>query len=243
MSAKVALILGGSRGMGRDTAHALAAQGWRVAVASRDLVACERVAGDIGASAAAFEVDVVDHASVQCCVAAVEARYGRLDAALANAGKILGAGPLDALSPEEFAATVALNMGGVFNALSAVVPALKRAGGGALVINAAVSGLRGAAGIGAYSAAKAGAIMLAKVAAQEAGPFGVRINVIAPGFIGTDAWMAKLGPQQEALARGVPLRRIGRGDEIAATIAWLMSDASSYVNGAVIPIDGGMTAT
>ena len=144
---------------------------------------------------------------------------------------------------EEFAATVALNMGGVFNALSAVVPALKRAGGGALVINAAVSGLRGAAGIGAYSAAKAGAIMLAKVAAQEAGPFGVRINVIAPGFIGTDAWMAKLGPQQEALARGVPLRRIGRGDEIAATIAWLMSDASSYVNGAVIPIDGGMTAT
>jgi len=104
MSAKVALILGGSRGMGRDTAHALAAQGWRVAVASRDLAACERVAGDIGASAAAFEVDVVDHASVQRCVAAVEARYGRLDAALANAGKILGAGPLDALSPEEFEA-------------------------------------------------------------------------------------------------------------------------------------------
>lgn len=242
MSAKVALILGGSRGIGRDTACTLAAQGWLVGVGSRDRAACERVVSGIGEGAAAFEVDVVDHGSVQRCVAAVEARFGRLDAALANAGKILGAGSLDALSPEEFAATVALNMGGVFNAISAVVPALKRAGGGALVINAAVSGLHGAVGVGAYSAAKAGGIMLAKVAAQEAGPFGVRVNVIAPGFIGTEAWMAKLGPQQQALASRVPLRRVGGGDEVAATVAWLMSDASSYINGAVIPIDGGLLA-
>ncbi|MFM8518474.1 MAG: SDR family NAD(P)-dependent oxidoreductase [Nevskiaceae bacterium] len=242
MALKAALILGGSRGLGRDAARALAAAGWAVAVASRDLEACARVAAEIGAGARAFEVDVTDHASVVRCVTAVETHYGHIHAALANAGKILGAGPLDGIAQQDFAAAVALNMGGVFNAISAVVPALKRAGGGSLVINAAVSGLRGAAGIGAYSAAKAGGIMLAQVAAQEAGPFGVRVNVIAPGFIGTEAWMTKLGVQAEALSSRVPLRRIGRGEEIAATIAWLMSDASSYVSGAVIPIDGGMTA-
>jgi NAD(P)-dependent dehydrogenase (short-subunit alcohol dehydrogenase family) len=84
--------------------------------------------------------------------------------------------------------------------------------------------------------------MLAQVAAQEGGPHGVRVNVVAPGYIGTDAWMAKLGERQEALAQTVPLRRIGEGIDVAHTVVWLLSDASRYVTGAVIPVDGGTTA-
>ena len=128
------------------------------------------------------------------------------------------------------------------NALRAQIPLIARSGGGSIVINSATSGVRGKATIGLYSAAKAAAITMAQVAAQEAGPQGVRVNVVAPGYIGTDAWMAKLGAQKEALGKTVPLQRIGTGEEVAATVAWLLSDDASYVTGAVIPVDGGMHA-
>jgi len=240
---RVAVVIGGSRGIGRDVAMQLGENGYIVAVGSRNLAACEAVAATIGGDSAAFVVDAADHASVSTMIGQVESRYGRIDAAFANAGKILGVGALDSISPADFAAAVALNMGGAFNAISAVVPALKRAGGGSLVINSARSGLRGVAGIGAYSAAKAGAIMLAQVAAAEAGAAGVRVNVVAPGYIATDAWMAKLGDQHDALAATVPLGTIGTSRDVADVVCWLMSDRSAYVTGAVVPVDGGTTAT
>lgn len=242
---KVCLIVGASRGIGRDTARLMAARGAQVALASRELAACQQVAREIaeqGGEAEAYQVDSTSADSSAGLVAAVDSRFGRLDMAFNNAGKILGFGMLQDADPAGFDAAMQLNAGGVFHALRAQIPLMVNSGGGSIVINSAASGIRGIATIGLYSAAKSAAIMLAQVAAQEAGPQGVRVNAIAPGYIGTDAWVAKLGDQRDALAQRVPLRRIGDGEEVARTVAWPLSDEASYVNGAVIPVDGGLLA-
>jgi 3-oxoacyl-[acyl-carrier protein] reductase len=119
---------------------------------------------------------------------------------------------------------------------------MARRGSGSIVINAARGGLRGTPGLGTYAATKAGAIMLGLVAAQEAAKQGVRVNMIAPGFIGTDSWWQLMGAGGKALASRVPLGRIGDDAEVADVVVWLLSDASRYVTGTVLPIDGGMTA-
>tara|TARA_R110000787_G_scaffold8094_1_gene27041 strand:- start:402 stop:1157 length:756 start_codon:yes stop_codon:yes gene_type:complete len=242
---KVALVIGASRGMGRDTARQLAARGAHTVVSSRDIGACGDVADAIaaaGGAATALPVDIQSADSLAALMTSIEAAFGRLDMAFNNAGKILGFGALEAADPEGFDDAMRLNAGGVYRALSAQIPLMKKSGGGAIVINAALAGMRGIPGIGAYSAAKSAAIMLARIAAVEAGPANIRVNAIAPGYIATEAWMAKLGGEAETLAARVPLGRIGQGAEVADAVCWLLSAQASYINGVVLPIDGGLDA-
>ncbi|MFO0449560.1 MAG: SDR family NAD(P)-dependent oxidoreductase [Pseudomonadota bacterium] len=243
LAGRVALVTGASSGIGRATARRLARAGAVVVVAARRAELCAQVVAEIeaaGGRASAHPADVTDYAQMEGLVAHVLERYGRLDCAFNNAGKIVGAGALHEADPAGFRAAFDLNAGGVFNTLRTQLPAMIRAGRGAIVVNAALSGLRGRPNLGLYSAAKAAALALAQVAAQEAGPHGVRVNAIAPGYVRSEAWNAILGPRADALAQGVPQRRIGSPEEVAETVLWLLGDGASYVNGAVIPIDGGL---
>ncbi len=240
---KICVVTGASTGMGRDTARLLAARGGTVIVASRRQDACDELAAEIrdaGGRAQGFAADVTDYAQCAALAQFIERDFGRLDCAFNNAGKILGFGALHEADPAAFADTMAVNAAGVFHTLRSQIPLLRESGGGSVVINSARSGIKGIPTIGIYSAAKAAAIILAQTAAAENGPHGIRVNVIAPGYIATDAWMAKLGDQAEALAATVPLKRLGTGSDVAETVAFLLSDAAAYLTGLVVPIDGGM---
>jgi NAD(P)-dependent dehydrogenase (short-subunit alcohol dehydrogenase family) len=246
LAGRVILVTGGSSGIGRAATLAIGRAGATVVVSARRAEECERAAAEIvaaGGRAEARAADVTDYAQMQQLVDGVLARHGRLDGAFNNAGRILGYGELHEAPVDGFRAAFDLNAGGVFNTLRTQLPALYRTGAGSIVVNTALSGLRGRASLGLYSAAKAAALQLALVAAQEAGPRGVRVNVLAPGYVGSDAWYAKLGAQAAGLARGVPLRRIGRPEEVASAVVWLLGEGASYVNGAVLPIDGGLRLT
>jgi NAD(P)-dependent dehydrogenase (short-subunit alcohol dehydrogenase family) len=243
LDGRVVLVTGASSGIGRATALALGRAGATVVVSSRRGPEIEAVAREIvaaGGIASAAVADVTSFEQMERLVATVLDRHGQLDGAFNNAGKIAGIGALHEADPAGFRAAFDLNAGGVFNTLRTQLPAMYRAGRGSIVVNAALSGLRGRTPIGLYSAAKAAAIHLALVAAQEAGPHGVRVNAIAPGYVGSDAWLAMLGPQRAVLAERVPQHRIGEPGEVADVVTWLLGDASSYVNGTVIPIDGGL---
>jgi NAD(P)-dependent dehydrogenase (short-subunit alcohol dehydrogenase family) len=243
LAGRSVLVIGGSSGIGRATATRLAALGMRVMVASRRLDACEAVAAELwaaGGTAEAAACDMTRLEDVRAVVAETAVRFGGVDAAFVNAGKILGAGPLHEADPVAVRAAFDLNALGVFHALRELLAHMLPRGRGAIVVNSALGGLRGRPMLGAYAAAKAAAVMLAEVAAQEAGPRGVRVNAIAPGYVGTDAWHAKLGSDAPRLAATVPVQRIGAPEEVADVVAWLLSDAAAYVNGAVIPVDGGL---
>ena len=241
---QVALVVGGSSGMGRDTAVLLGRRGATVIVAARRQQACEETAEMVraaGGRAVSVVADATDAEQCQAVVDFIEKDHDSLDAAFNNAGKILAIGTLADADPAAFVDTMMANAGSAFHGLRAQIPLMARSGGGAIVINAATSGLRGQPPIGVYSAAKAAAINLARVAAKEAGPAGIRVNVVAPGYVATDAWMTKLGDQADALAATVPLRRIGAGADVAETVAWLLSDAAGYINGTVVTVDGGLS--
>jgi NAD(P)-dependent dehydrogenase (short-subunit alcohol dehydrogenase family) len=240
---KVAIVIGASRGIGAASAAALARKGAAVALTSRDLAACEALASQLraeGFDAIAEALDVRDAEQTATAVNAVAAHYGRIDQAFINAGVLLGGSPLQDTPLTRFRETVDTNLGGVFHCLRALIPVMSREPGGAIVVNSAGSGLRGRAMVADYAASKWGAIGLALSAAQETGPNGLRINVIAPGYVGTDAWMGMLGAQAPTLARRVPLGRIGAPEEVADVVAWLLSDEARYVHGVVVPIDGGL---
>jgi NAD(P)-dependent dehydrogenase (short-subunit alcohol dehydrogenase family) len=236
------LIVGATTGIGRATAELLARRGTRLLLSARDAARCAEA---VEALAPRTEVhgcpgDMSSAADMARVVAEAERRLGAIDLAFINAGKILGAGRLQEVDLDGARAAFELNALGVLNVLRAVLPHMTAAQRGVIVINSALSALRPRPLLGAYAAAKAAAITLAEAAALEAGPHGVRVNVVAPGYIGSAAWLAKLGEQADSLAQSVPLRRIGTPAEVAQVVAWLLSDASSYVNGAVVPVDGGL---
>lgn len=240
---KTIVVLGGSRGIGRATARLLANRGASMIVVSRDLDACNAVAQTItadGGRCTAMRADATDAEQVAELFAQIRTDFGGIHGAFNNAGKILGFGKLTDASPAAFDETMRLNTGSVFFALHHELALMRETGGGSIVINAALAGVKALPAIGVYGAAKAAAIHLGQVAAREAGQDAIRVNTIAPGYIGTDAWMAKLASQAEALSKDVPLGRIGEDREVAEVVAWLLGDASSYVSGAVIPVDGGL---
>ena len=236
------LIVGATTGIGRATAELLARRGTRLLLSARDAARCAEA---VEALAPLTEVhgcpgDMSSAADMARVAAEAKRGLGAIDLAFINAGKILGAGLLQEVDLDCARAAFELNALGVLNVLRAVLPRMTEAQRGAIVINSALSALRPRPLIGAYAAAKVAAINLAETAALEAGPHGVRVNVVAPGYIGSAAWLAKLGEQAASLAQTVPLRRIGTPAEVAQVVAWLLSDASSYVNGAVLPVDGGL---
>jgi NAD(P)-dependent dehydrogenase (short-subunit alcohol dehydrogenase family) len=215
-----------------------------VVLAARDEQALEAVASEIaseGKQAIAAPTDVTDAAAVDRLVATVVERYGRLDGAFNNAGSGHRPTPLAELAPEEFDAFLEANLRGVFLCMRAELKQM--ASGGAIVNMTSTAGLSGAPGMGAYSAAKHGVVGLTETAALDYGPKGIRVNAIAPGPILTDGGIGAAPPAvQEQVAQRLPVKRLGTTEEVAKAAAWLLSDASSFVNGATLSIDGGKLA-
>lgn len=240
---RTALVVGASRGIGEAAVRALARRGCALALASRNVAACEAICGELradGVEARAYALDVRDAELVSAVVEKVAGDFGGIDQAFLNSGVLLGGSAIENTPLSRFRDTVDTNLGGVFHCLRALIPLMTKARGGAIVVNSAGSGLRGRAGVADYAASKWGAIGLALSAAQETGPKGLRINVIAPGYIATEAWMGMLGGQADTFAQRVPLRRIGGADDVADVVAWLLSDEARYIHGVVVPVDGGL---
>jgi NAD(P)-dependent dehydrogenase (short-subunit alcohol dehydrogenase family) len=242
---RVALVAGASRGIGAATAEAFAAAGAAVVLGARDMAALESVAKRIeanGGRALAVRSDVADAGSSRELVEAAVTTFGRLDAAFNNAT----AGPLPApladIDPAEFDLGIATNVRGTFLGMKFQIPAMLASGGGAIVNMASIAALNAVANLAAYVAGKAGIIGLTKVAALDYADRGIRVNVVAPGPILT-YHLEAAGPQAQRLAGlSVPMRRTGSAAEVAQTVLWLCSGQSSFITGAVIPVDGGQLA-
>jgi len=245
MRGQVALVAGASKGIGAATAEAFAAAGAAVVLGARDLAALETVAGRIeagGGRALPVRADVADVDSMRALVAQAMTTYGRLDAAFNNATDGPLPAPLADIDPAEFDRGIATNIRGTFLGMKFQIPAMLQGGGGAIVNMASLGGLTGVANLAAYVAGKAGIIGLTKVAALDYADQGIRVNVVAPGTILT-YHLEAAGPEaQRQAALATPMRRIGTVAEVAQTVLWLCSPQSSFVTGAVIPIDGGQQA-
>lgn len=249
LDGKVALVTGGGSGIGRAVALAFAREGAKVVVSDvraddgEETLALLRSAGG---DAIFIRLDVTRPEAQRTAVACAEARFGSLSVACNNAG--FSRGPTGEYRPvadvalEDWRAIMEVNLDGVFHGLQVQIPAMVRAGGGAIVNVASVMGSVAAPGLGPYVAAKHGVVGLTRAAALDHAAAGVRINCVAPGYIDTPMLAKQDAAMRERLAGLHPLGRIGRPEEIAELVVWLCSDQASFVTGAYYPCDGGYLA-
>ena len=224
------LVTGGNRGIGLATARALAEQGHRVAVTYRSSPPDDLLA---------VQCDVTSAADVDRAFGEVEAAQGPVDVLVSNAGTTDDQ-LLLRMSEESFTAVVDANLTGAYRVAKRASRGMLKARWGRLVFVSSVVGLSGGAGQANYAASKAGLVGLARSLARELGSRGITSNVIAPGFVDTDMTAALGDARRDELTRTIPLGRTADPAEIAAVIAFLASDAASYVTGAVLPVDGGL---
>ncbi len=248
---KVAVITGGTGGIGLAAGKLFAAEGAQVVLVDLDQGALDRAVADIGAERAmGVAADVTDPAQVQAYVQATVARHGRLDVFFNNAGIEGAVGTIVDYPLEVFDKVMAVNVRGVFLGLKYVIPAMAKSGGGSIVITSSLGGLRGVPKLGAYIASKHAVVGLMKSAALECAQHNIRVNTINPSPIATrmiEAIEAGYAPGATALVKkkmeaAVPLRRYGQPHEVAQLALFLASDEAAYITGNSYPIDGGMSA-
>jgi len=244
MQDKVVVVTGAARGIGEAIARRCAEEGAKVALwdlRQQDAdAAAAAIAADTGAETLAQAVDVASAAAVNAAAAAVLARFGRIDGLVNNAGIVADA-QLKKMTEEQWDRVIGINLKGVYNCTRAFVDAFLAQGSGSIVNISSVVGVYGNFGQTNYAAAKAGVIGMAKSWAKELGRKNIRANAICPGFIATPILGDMPKEVLDALINEVPMKRMGQPKEIAASVAFLLSDDASYVNGAVLEVAGGLT--
>lgn len=246
---KVALVTGARRGMGRTHALALAGQGAKVVITDIDLAQCELVADEVraaGGDVVCFKLDVSNKADVDHVFDEVIAKYGRLDILVNNAG-IYESKPFLEMTEAEWDRTIDINLKGQFLSAQRAAKEMAKNNWGRIINIASVAS--GGVGVGIaggahYTASKGGIIGMSETLAVELAPLGITVNVIGPGAIDTPMVGAANLPKEvmDAMLAGVPLKRMGRPEEVSAAVVFLASDEASYVTGATLYVDGGWLA-
>ena len=243
LAGKVALVTGGSRGIGRAIAIELARAGATVVftyVSNADAAReTEKAIGEAGGSGKAVRCDVADHEAVEALVAGILQEHKRLDIAVNNAG-IARDQLILRMKPEEFDAVIATNLRGAWSVCRAVArPMVKQRGGRIINLSSVVAGM-GNPGQSNYAASKGGIEALTRSLAREIGSRSVTVNAVAPGFIDTDMTKDLPEPAKAVLVERIPLGRLGSAEDVAGVVRFLASDAASYVTGQVIHVNGGL---
>ena len=244
LTGKTAVVTGGSRGIGRAICLEMARQGANVVLcyAGNEVMAAETVSAceALGVQAMALRCNVSDAGEVKALMDAALARFGRIDILVNNAG-ITRDGLLMMMKEDAFDAVLDTNLKGTFLCIKAVSRTMMKQRFGRIINLSSVVGLHGNAGQANYAASKAGVIGLTKSAAKELASRGITVNAVAPGFIDTDMTAALPEQTKSALLGTIPAGRLGSGEEVAKTIAFLASDAAAYITGQVLAVDGGMS--
>lgn len=240
LTGQVALVTGGSRGIGLAISQALAEGGARIAVVARNGERAQSVAAELpGEGHAGFAADVADSASVNELISRVNDEVGAPDIVVNNAG-VTRDNILMRLKDEDWDAVVDTNLRGAFNVMRAVTRGMMKKRAGRIINISSVVGLSGNKGQTNYAASKAGLVGLTKAAAKELASRGILVNVVAPGYIETDMTAELSEETREALLQQIALGRLGRPEDIAATVRFLAGPGAAYITGQVLVVDGGM---
>jgi 3-oxoacyl-[acyl-carrier protein] reductase len=240
LQGQVALVTGGSRGIGLAIARDLASAGARVAVVARDGARAEAAAGELpGEGHRGYAVDVADPEAVNALVKQVEADFGSLDILVNNAG-VTRDNVLMRIKDEDWDAVLDTNLRGAFNLMRAASRGMMKRRSGRIINISSVVGVTGNAGQANYAASKAGLIGMTKSVAKELAGRGVLVNAVAPGYIETDMTAELPEAARTALMNGIALGRLGKPEDIAPAVRFLAGPGASYITGQVLVVDGGM---